>query len=137
MNPVRRSPRSLLPAVLAVAFLLYDAKVHLQLAADYDAVGSVITQGILFRIEGIVAILVAVVLLFSDHRLAWAAAGLTGLAGVVAVLLYRYVDVGAIGPIPNMYEPVWFGEKLRSAYAEGAVAVMWLVREGARTRRRA
>jgi hypothetical protein len=53
------------------------------------------------------------------------------------VLLYRYVDVGAIGPVPNMYEPVWFGEKLHSAYAEGGVALVWLLREVARARRRA
>jgi hypothetical protein len=52
------------------------------------------------------------------------------------VLLYRYVDVGSIGPIPNMYEPVWFGEKTHSAYAEGLVAVVWLVREGLRLRQR-
>jgi hypothetical protein len=29
------------------------------------------------------------------------------LAGTVAVLVYRYVDVGAFGPIPNMYDPYW------------------------------
>jgi hypothetical protein len=115
--------------------LLYDAKVHLQLAGSYDAVGSTISQGRLFRIEALVAVAVAVAVLVSDRRLVWAAAGLTGLAGVLAVLLYRYVDLGAVGPIPNMYEPVWFPEKLRSAYAEGAVAVVWLWREGARTRR--
>jgi hypothetical protein len=123
--------------VLTAVGLLYDAKVHLHLAGDYDAVGSAITQGWLFRVEAVVAIVVALAVLVSDHRLVWAAAGLTGLAGVVAVLLYRYVDVGAVGPIPNMYEPVWFAEKLRSAYAEGAVAVVSLLREGARTRGRA
>jgi hypothetical protein len=53
---------------------------------------------------------------------------------VGAVLLYRYVDVGAIGPVPNMYEPVWFTLKTRSAVAEGAVAVVWLVREVLRRR---
>ncbi|MDX6197487.1 MAG: hypothetical protein QOJ79_638 [Actinomycetota bacterium] len=134
MNLLRRSRLSLLLAAVAVAGLAYDAKVHLHLAGDYDAVGSTITQGWLFRIEAAIAIAIAIALLVSDHRLVWAAAGLIGLAGVGAVLLYRYVDVGAIGPIPNMYEPVWFAEKLRSAYAEGAVAAIWLVREGVRAR---
>jgi len=129
MNLVRRSRQSLVLAVLAAIGLVYDAKVHLHLAGGYDAVGSTITQGWLFRIEAVVAIGVAVAVLLSDHRLVWAAAGLTGLAGVGAVLLYRYVDVGAIGPIPNMYEPVWYAEKTRSAVAEGAVAFLWLVRE--------
>jgi hypothetical protein len=136
VNLLRRSPRTLLPAVLAAVGLLYDAKVHLHLAAGYDAVGDTITQGALFRVEAVVAIIVAVALLVSDRRLVWAAAGLTGLAGVAAVLLYRYVDVGAIGPIPNMYEPVWFGEKLHSAYVEGGVAALWLLRVGQRARRR-
>jgi hypothetical protein len=52
------------------------------------------------------------------------------------VLLYRYVDVGAIGPVPNMYEPVWYAEKLRSLYAEAAVVVAWAIREALRLRNR-
>jgi len=128
MNFLRRSRGSAVLAVVAALGLLYDAKVHLHLAGNYDAIGSTVTQGWLFRIEAVVAIAVALALLASDRWPVWAAAGLTGLAGVGAVLLYRYVDVGAIGPIPNMYEPVWFAEKLRSAYAEGAVAMLGLAR---------
>jgi hypothetical protein len=123
MTLLQRGRLSLLLAVLTVVGLLYDAKVHLHLAGDYDAVGSTVTQGWLFRLEAVVAIGVAVALVVSDHRLVWLAAGATGFAGVVAVLLYRYVDVGSIGPIPNMYEPAWFPEKLHSAYAEGLVVV--------------
>jgi hypothetical protein len=136
MDHVRRSPLSLLLAGLTAAGLAYDAKVHLHLAKSYDPIGGSITQGGLFRVEAVVAILVALAVLASDKRLVWAAAGLTGLAGVAAVVLYRYVDVGSIGPIPNMYEPVWFGEKTHSAIAEGLVAVLWLVREGLRLRHR-
>jgi len=41
------------------------------------------------------------------------------------VLLYRYVDVGTIGPLPNMYEPTWqVPGKPLSAYAEGGAAVL-------------
>ncbi|MCU1590486.1 MAG: hypothetical protein JWP11_1742 [Frankiales bacterium] len=132
VNPLRRSRVSLVLAVLAAAGLVYDAVVHLHLAADYDAVGGTITQGGLFRLEAVLACLAALAVLLSDHRLAWATAGLTGVAGVAAVLLYRYVDVGAIGPIPNMYEPSWFAEKTHSALAEAAVAALWLLREGLR-----
>jgi hypothetical protein len=129
VNPLQRSHGSLVLAVLAAAGLCYDAYVHLDLATGYDAVGSSITQGALFRVEAGLAIAAALAVLVSDHRLAWAAAGLVGLGGLAGVLLYRYVDVGAIGPIPNMYEPVWFSLKTRSAVAEGAVAVLWVVRE--------
>jgi hypothetical protein len=55
----------------------------------------------------------------------WAAAAAVALAGFAAVVLYRYVDVGRIGPIPNMYEPTWLGAgKLASAWAEGAAALL-------------
>ena len=132
MDLVHRSRVSLVLAVLVAAGLAYDAKVHLHLASSYDPVGSSITQGGLFRVEAGLAIAAAVLVLVSDSRLAWAAAGLVGLGGLVAVVVYRYYDVGAIGPLPDMYEPIWFGQKTHSAYAEGAVAVLWLVREGLR-----
>jgi hypothetical protein len=34
--------------------------------------------------------------------------------------LYRHVDVGTLGPLPNMYEPAWFPEKTAAAIAEAA-----------------
>jgi hypothetical protein len=126
---MRRSRSSLVLAVVAAVGLGYDAFVHLHLAGGYDAIGSTVTQGALFRLEAVAALTAGIAVLVSDRRAVWAAAGVTGLAGVAAVVLYRYIDVGAIGPLPNMYEPVWFPDKLRSAYAEGAVAVVWLVRE--------
>ena len=129
MSRSRRSRTSLLLALVAAIGLAYDAKVHLHLAGGYDAVGGTVTQGGLFRVEAALALAAALAVLLLDRRLAWAAAGLTGLGGVVAVVLYRYVDVGAIGPIPNMYEPAWYAEKTRSALAEGGVAVACLVRE--------
>jgi hypothetical protein len=135
MNLFSRSWLSLVLALVAATGLGYDAAVHLHLAGSYDVVGSSITQGSLFRVEAVVAALGALAVLLSDNRLIWFAAGLTGLAGVAAVVLYRYVDVGGVGPIPDMYEPVWFPEKIRSAYAEGGVAVVWLVREALRLRR--
>jgi hypothetical protein len=129
MSRFRRSRASAVLAAAAAIGLAYDAKVHLHLAGGYDAIGSTVTQGALFRVEAALALVAALAVVLLDRRLAWAAAGLTGLGGVVAVVLYRYVDVGAIGPIPNMYEPVWYAEKTRSALAEGGVAVVCLVRE--------
>jgi hypothetical protein len=132
VNPLQRSRASLVLAVLAAAGLAYDAYVHLHLADSYDPVGDTITQGGLFRLEAALAIVVALAVLASDHRLVWLAVGMVGFGGVAAVVLYRYVDVGAIGPIPNMHEPIWYGEKTRSAWAEAGVGVVWLVREALR-----
>ena len=129
---MKRSLPSLLLAVLAAGGLAYDAYVHLDLADVYSGVGDTITQAGLFRLEAALAIVAAVVVLLWDSRLAWATAGMVGIGGLAAVVLYRYVDVGSIGPIPNMYEPVWYGEKTRSAIAEAGVGVVWLVREASR-----
>jgi hypothetical protein len=49
-------------------------------------------------------------------------------------MLYRYVDVGSLGPIPNMYDPIWYAEKTLSAVAEAAVAVVAATRLAALTR---
>jgi hypothetical protein len=46
-------------------------------------------------------------------------------AGVAAVVLYTYVNVGQLGPVPNMYEPSWvLPGKTASAWAEGIGAVL-------------
>jgi hypothetical protein len=48
-----------------------------------------------------------------------------GASALAAVLLYRYVDVGSIGPLPQMYENTWQAPgKLLSAYAEGAAVAL-------------
>jgi hypothetical protein len=35
----------------------------------------------------------------------------------------RYVDLPAVGPLPSMYEPLWFFEKSLSAAAEAVAAL--------------
>jgi hypothetical protein len=110
--------------VVTVAGLAVDAYVHLHLASDYDAVKTtVLSQGELFRAEGSAAIVVAVALLVRPRRYTAVLAALLGAAGLAAVLVYRYVNIKAFGPIPAMYEPIWYGDKTRSAYAEGSAAV--------------
>ena len=86
----------------------------------YDFTHATIDQGTLFRVEAGVASLAALLVLVAGRRrLVWAFAFLVAAGGLFAVvLLYRYVDVGALGPFPNMYEPIWYAEKTRSAIAE-------------------
>lgn len=43
--------------------------------------------------------------------------------GLGAVLLYGYIDVGGFGPLPDMYDPIWYPEKTISAVAEAVAAV--------------
>jgi hypothetical protein len=117
--------------LVTVAALVIDAYVHADLAPSYDAVRATVSQGQLFRIEAAAAALAVVLLVAAGTRRAvWAYAFVTALAGLAAVLLYRYVNVGQLGPLPNMYEPMWYGEKTASAVAEGvgAVTALWGLR---------
>jgi hypothetical protein len=47
---------------------------------------------------------------------------------LAVILVYRYIDVGAVGPIPQMYEPVWFHDKSVAAVAESVATVAALGR---------
>ena len=122
MNP-QKLVRWALTAVV-VAGLAIDAYVHLHLAGDYALVRTrFVSQATLFRVEGIAAILAAVLVLVRPRW--WAVALAFGVAagGVAAVALYYYVDPGQIGPLPDMYEPVWYAEKAWSFDGEAAAAV--------------
>jgi hypothetical protein len=132
-GPVEARPRTplLIGIVLRVATaaaLIIDAVVHFQDAHFYDPnVGSLLSQGQLFRIQGVVAIVLAVAVLAVPRRVVWVVAFLVAASAFGAVVLYTYVNVGPLAGLPNMYEPSWGPPgKLFSAYAEGAGAVLAL-----------
>ncbi|POH56778.1 hypothetical protein [Arthrobacter glacialis] len=109
------------------AGLVVSAVIHVQLAPGYQqgAPGG-LGQGTLFLIQAGAAVLASVFVLVTGSRTAFAAAAVVALSSLVAVILYRYVQVPAIGPLPSMYEPVWYAAKVISAVAEavaGALAV--------------
>lgn len=118
----RRTPLSISLRALTVAGLAVDAWVHADLASSYDPVRATVSQGELFRVEAGASALAALLLVVTANRLTWGWALLVAAAGVAAVLLYGYVDVGQMGPLPDMYEPLWFTEKTVSAVAEGVAA---------------
>lgn len=103
---------------VTVAGLAIDAYVHIHLASAYDTVKGTISQGGLFRIEAGLAIVAAVLLLVRPGRLTAALAAIVAGGGVFALLLYYYVNVGKIGPLPNMYEPTWYGDKVVTLVAQ-------------------
>lgn len=111
--------------IITAAGLAYDAYVHADLAANYDhMVGHHhITQGQLFLVEAGVASAAALLVLLLGRWIGFTLAFVVAASALGAVLLYRYVDVGSLGPIPNMYEPLWYAEKTRSAWAEGTAVV--------------
>ena len=110
----------MLGAAVAAA-LAVDAYVHLHDAHFYGSSTSLISKGALFEVQAVVAIAVAIALLVRPHWLVWAFAMLVTVSAVAAVVLYTYVNVGAIGPLQDMYEPTWqVPGKLASACCEGA-----------------
>ena len=115
---------------VVIAGLAIDAYVHLHLASAFDGIRtSSISQGDLFRVEAGLAIVAAVALALRPRRYTAAFAFLVAAGGVFAVLLYQYVNVGKIGPLPNMYDPFWSTEKALSLIGEAAAALsaLWLV----------
>ena len=111
--------------IATAAMFGIDAGIHAYNAAGYDQVTGTISQGTLFRVESAVACLVALGVLLWPSRLTWIVAVLVAASALGAVLLYRYVDVGALGPLPDMYENTWaVPGKVLSAWAEGAALVL-------------
>lgn len=107
-----------------IAGLCVDAYVHLHIAGDYSLVKTrYVSQATLFRVEGAAALGAAAWLLLRGTRLSILSALAVAAAGVGAVVFYRYVDPGVIGPLPDMYEPVWFTDKTVSLVAEAVSAV--------------
>lgn len=123
---LNRPARSLWVLRVGVAAgLLASAVIHVQLAPGYQqAAPAGIGQGTLFLVEAGAAALAAVFVLLKGSRTAFAAAGVVALSSLAAVMLYRYVEVPALGPLPAMYEPVWYAAKIVTALAEAAAGAL-------------
>lgn len=125
--------------LLVAACLVTDAVVHVRLASTYGQASPPghLSEGLLFQGESIAALLAALLVLVLGSRVAFAAAFIVAGSAFVAVMLSRYVDVPALGPLPSMYEPVWFAQKAISAIAAGlgaTLSAIGFIRAGGRGR---
>ena len=122
---VHRNPANIVLRTLVAAGLVVDAVVHLHLAPGYqEASPGGIGLGTLFILQAVTAVGAALYVITRGTRSAYLIALLVAAAALVAVLLSRYVDLPAIGPLPAMYEPLWFPEKAVSAVAEALAAAL-------------
>lgn len=122
-----RRPVLLVLRILIAVALVVSAVIHFQLAAGFQqAAPSGIGGGNLFRIQGAVAVLAALYVLIRGTQRSFLLAAAVALASLVAVIAYRYIQIPAIGPIPSMYEPVWYTTKTITAIAEGLALVLAL-----------
>ena len=112
--------------LLAAAGLALDAYVHTDLAGQFET-GGTISESTLFLVQAGFAALAALLIFARGRRPEAAFALLVAVAALGAVLLYRYIDVGTIGPLPDMYDPAWYPEKTLSAVAESqSPCEMWI-----------
>jgi hypothetical protein len=113
-------------AATTAVLLAIDAYVHFHDAGLYDTVATAtLSQGTLFRAQAAAAAAVAVALLVRPHPAVWATAAFVAASAATAVLLYTYLNIGALGPLPDMYEPTWaLPGKRASAAAETAAALL-------------
>lgn len=123
------SVRDRVLALVTAMLLGIDAYVHLHDAAKYDGFkSSVMTEGTLFRIQAVVAIVVGLLVLIWPRIITWLLSMLVAGSAAVAVTLYTYVNVGQLGPLPNLYENTWHEPgKITSAIAEAAAALISLI----------
>ena len=114
--------------LLVAAGLAADAYVHWVYAPDMAGVeGGSIGGDLLFQIQAVVAAIAGLLVLVRARRWTYAIAFLVAASAVGALLLYYKVDVGALGPLPSMYEPVWYTEKTISLVGEGIATLAALI----------
>jgi hypothetical protein len=119
---------------VVVVGLAIDAFVHFDLAGAFaNNKTSTLSEADIFRADATVALVAALALLLRPRWYTATFAGLVAAAGTAAVIIFRYVDVGSFGPIPNMYDPYWapfeknlsvIGEALATLAAVALVAVL-------------
>lgn len=115
--------------ILVAGGLAVDAWVHWDFAPELAGShpSGTIAGDDLFRAQAIAAAIAAILVLAWARKWTYAIAFLVAASAVGAILLYYYVDVGRLGPIPNMHEPVWYGEKTASLVGEGIAAVAAII----------
>ena len=113
-------------AVGAAASLGVDAYVHGTTASSYASNGGAIfNEGNLFTVEAAAAASAALLLLVSPRTVGWLVSLAVAATALAAVVVSTYVDVGAIGPIPDLYEPTWsVPGKVPATVAEGLAAAV-------------
>jgi hypothetical protein len=114
--------------VLAALALAASAYLHLKLALENGLGGTPFTLPQLFVGQAAACIAAVVMLAVGDRELFWLAALAVGIGSTVPLLASVYFPLPAIGPMPPINEPVWYGEKILSLAVGASVPLLWLIR---------
>ncbi len=126
--------------LVIVVGLGIDAYTHVDLAHIYTGVKTgTVSQATLFRIEAVAAIAAAVAVVVWTNRWTAALAAAVAGGGAFVLLLYRFVSVGKLGPLPDMSEPFWYTKKSLSLTGEliallASLSLLALLAHGTRRR---
>jgi hypothetical protein len=120
--------------------LAVDAYVHANLAHIYAESSGGINEGTLFRSQAVIAASVAALVALMASRLVYLASLFIGSSAAILATVVTYYQIGPFGPLPNLYDPIWYPEKVVSVVAESvaalgalsALALMWLTNTDAR-----
>lgn len=116
-------------AVCAAVGLTVSAFVHVTLAGPFDAnVGTIASQGVLFRVQAVIDVLAAALIVIRPRRWASLIVAVVALGGLALILVTVAVplDLTAIG-LPYLFEPSWYQNKIVAAVAQGVAALGALV----------
>ncbi len=123
-----------LTVAATAAALLISAYVHFHLATNYrhNTAHWALGEALIFRLQAVITALVAIALVTVRRRTPelLILSGILLVGSALAVVTYRYIDVGRVLILPNLYEPIWYREKIISAIVEavGGTAALVLVR---------
>jgi hypothetical protein len=71
----------------------------------------------------VLALLTALALILSARRLSFLLGFAVSATALTLMLVSRYVDLGSLDPFPDLYDPVWFAERLWAAFGEAAAGI--------------
>jgi hypothetical protein len=113
---------------LAALALVVSAYLHFMLAIENGLEGALFTMPQLFLGQATVAALAAGLLLVGDREWLWLPAVAVAIGSTIPILVSVYFPLPAIGPMPPINEPIWYGEKILSALVGSTVPVLYMIR---------
>jgi hypothetical protein len=127
-RPVGHPATLLTLRLLSAAALLVTAYLHLVLALETGLEGQLFTMPQLFVGQAAAAALAGGLLLVGDRELLWLPALMVAVGSTLPILASVYFPLPAIGPMPPINEPMWYGEKLLSLAVGVSVPIFYAIR---------
>lgn len=113
--------------LVAAVGLAVSASVHVDLAEGPLFADGQVTLAGLFVADAVAAATAAVFVLVRGSHPAWLVVALVAVPSLLALVVTTYVKVPSVGPLPAVYEPFWYAEKVAAAAGATVAALTALV----------